>query len=395
MLVTRILGDCPGCGGKQCYGNVFIQNNKVLRGCTNCKFKLTIVLPEIRKKIIYLDQFFFSGAFRAGEHRFVEAAQQIRHVSDLQLLVAPFSSIHEEETHQWRGYGDKNKDDLMEFIKATSRGHEFKPAYEVQQTQIIKAFKAFIEGHPPEYSLEERDAVEGNVHKWDDYFRIDVGRYMGDIELIRELKGKSIESLVGMFDDWRQSTTTFEQDVTFELQAAGRAYLESYFQYVARLGQGDYSAVFDSPIISMVVQRMLLCLPEEMPIEESLKLVTNFFNSKHFAEIPYQLLSARMFAVLKDMVKRNSYANREQAIQRLSGFFHDVKHIATYAPYCDAFIMDQPMAALVADPRVGLEKGYGVKIFSLNTWDKLFSWLVTIEAEMTEDHKAGLSAAYP
>jgi len=102
-----------------------------------------------------------------------------------------------------------------------------------------------------------------------------------------------------------------------------------------------------------------------------------------------------MYATLKNMVKLGAYANSEQAIERLSGFFHDVKHIATYAPYCDAFIMDQPMAALVASPHVDLEKRYGVKAYSLNTWDELFAWLDTVEVEMTDDHKAGLSAAYP
>lgn len=105
MLVTRILGDCPGCRGKNCFGNVSVRGNHVLRGCKICKYSTNVWLPEVRKNVIYLDQFFFSGAFRAGEKRFLDAAQRIKHLSSLQLLVAPFSSIHEDETHQWREYG--------------------------------------------------------------------------------------------------------------------------------------------------------------------------------------------------------------------------------------------------------------------------------------------------
>ena len=395
MLVTRILGDCPGCGSKNRFGNVSVRGDHVLRGCMSCKYSTTVWLPEVRKKIVYLDQFFFSGAFRAGERRFVEAAQRIRHLSSLQLMVVPFSSIHEDETHQWRGYGGKNKEDLMEFIKATSRGHEFEPAYDVEQTQIVRAFQAFLAGGSPEFTLEERDAVEGDIHKWDDYFRIDVGRYMGDIELIRDLKRQSIEALVDIFEGWRQSNNTFDQDVTLEIQVAGKGYLDSYFTYAARVAGGDYSALFDSPIMSMVVQSMLYCFPEGAPPEERLKQVARFFISEHFAKIPYHWLSTKMYATLKDMVKRGAYTNRENALQRLSGFFQDVKHIATYAPYCDAFVMDQPMAALVADPRVGLEDRYRVKVFSLNNWDELFEWLDTLEAGMSEEHKAGMLAAYP
>jgi hypothetical protein len=395
MLVSRILGDCPGCGGKDRYGNVSVRGNHILRGCMTCKYTTNVWLPEVRKKIIYLDQFFFSGAFRAGEKRFLDAAKRIKHLSALQLLVAPFSSIHEDETHQWRGYGDKNKNDLMAFIKATSRGHEFEPAYEVEQTQVIRAFKAFLNENPTAFILQEHDAIRGNIHEWDDYFRIDVGRYIGDIELIRDLKRQSVEGLVSYFEGWRKSTNTFDQDVLLEVQAAGRGYIDSYLMYAARVASGDYSALLDSPIMSMVVQSMLQVLPENTSPEERLKQVARFFVSEHFSQVPYRGLTARTFATLKDMVKRGAFTNRESAIKRLSGFLYDVKHIATYAPYCDAFVIDQPMAALVADPRVGLKEQYGVRIFSLNNWEDLFLWLDTIEAGMSDEHRAGLAAAYP
>jgi hypothetical protein len=77
MLVTRVLGDCPECGGKNSFGNVSVRGDHVLRGCKSCKYNTTVWLPKVRKKIIYLDQFFFSSAFREGYPRFVEAAQRI------------------------------------------------------------------------------------------------------------------------------------------------------------------------------------------------------------------------------------------------------------------------------------------------------------------------------
>lgn len=395
MLVTRVIGDCPGCGGKERFGNVSVQRDHVLRGCMSCKYSTTIWLPKIRKSILYLDQFFFSSAFREGDIRFVEAAQRIRQISALQLLVAPFSSVHEDETHQWRGYDGKNKENLMEFIKATSRGHEFEPAYDVEQTQIVRAFQAFLAGKSEVFALEERDAVDGDIHEWDDYFRIDVGRYMGDIELIRDLKRQSVEGLVDLFPDWRNSTNTFDQDVSLELQAAAKGYIDSYIQYALRVAGGDYAALFDSPIMSMIVQSLLHCLPDDLPPEKGLKKIGDFFKSRYFSEIPYQWLSARMFASLKDMVKRGAYADRTSAMKRLGGFFQDVKHVATYAPYCDAFVMDQAMASLVADQRIDLGNRYGVKIFSLNNWDQFFDWLGTLEAGMSQEHCAGLAAAYP
>lgn len=153
MLVTRVLGDCPGCEGKGRFGNVSVRADHVLRGCMSCKYRTTIWLPETRKKILYLDQFFFSSAFKEGDPRFIKAAQRIREISALQLLAVPFSSIHEDETHQWRGYDGKNKEDLMEFIKATSRGHKFEPSYDVEQTQIVRAFQAHLRGESASFEL--------------------------------------------------------------------------------------------------------------------------------------------------------------------------------------------------------------------------------------------------
>ena len=32
MLVSKILRDCPACGGKDCFGNVFVYCDHVFRG---------------------------------------------------------------------------------------------------------------------------------------------------------------------------------------------------------------------------------------------------------------------------------------------------------------------------------------------------------------------------
>lgn len=393
MLVTRVIGDCPGCGARMAYGNVQIRADHVLRGCKACKYSAHLPLPPVHKKVLYLDQFFFSSAFKERDARFVEAAERILDVSAHQLIVAPFSSVHEDETHQWRGYGGKDKDDLMEFIKATSRGHEFEPAYEVEEAQLATALDAFLKGAASSFVVERSDAIEDSIHEWDDYFRIDVGRYMGDIELKRGLKAQAAEQLVDLFPDWRKSTNTFEQDVELETRQGAREYVVAYARYAARLAAGDVAALLDSPIKSQVVQSLLHYFPEVAP-EDALRKLGEFFKSDHFAEAAYQWISARMFAVLKDQVKRGAYQQRDDAIQRLRGVFDDITHISTYAPYCDAFVMDRSMAGVVSDPRIALTQRYGVKVFSLTNWDEMLAWLEQLKAQMSEDHRLGLQAAY-
>jgi hypothetical protein len=349
-----------------------------------------VQLPAVRKKVLYLDQFFLSHVFRENDPRFIEAAGRVKKLAALQLLVVPYSSVHEDETHQWEKYAE-----LFNFIKATSRGHEFSPAYDVERIQLEKAFDAWLVGKRAEYVRDDRDAFRDNVHVWEGYYRIDVGRYTGDRDLIRSLKEQTIQGLVTLFDGWRQSRRTFEQDLLSEYDEAGRGYLQSFAEFCQRVTQGDFNALWDAPIKSLVAWHLLQHIPETTPAARHLGIVAEFLSSDHFRQTPYQDLSARIFASLKAMVKEGAYRNPKKAIERLSGFPYDVKHIATYAPYCDAFVADRPMAELVARPTVAISKRYGVKIFSINNWDEMLMWFNQLEEGMSDKHREGLADAYP
>jgi hypothetical protein len=395
MLVTHILGDCPSCKGKNSFGNVSVSHDHVLRGCQQCRYQSAVPLPPIQKKVIYLDQFFFSHAFRGGDKQFVNAAEHIKQAVHLQLVVAPFSSIHEDEAHLWRGYDGRDHDQLMKFIKATARGIQFYKPYAIEEKQIYKAWSDFLKGKVVDCSLEDEDAIEGSISDWDDYFWVDVNMYLRDVDRARISKQQSVDTLVKLFDEWKISANTFEQDVAVEMGDAAKNYLSSYLHMVRRLSVGDFSAAINSPIAANVVQNMLRWLPKEQPLADKLSLCSQFFSSDHFNQVPFLWIEARMFATLKDMVKRGAYANRDDARIRLSGIFEDIKHIATYAPYCDAFVMDAPMAEMVRHPNIRLEQRFGVKVFSRSNWNDFLNWLHSLEKSMSEEHMRGIDAAYP
>lgn len=390
-LVSRVTGDCPKCGLKDGFGKVEIFNGSyVYLGCKKCRYSERIQLPPLRKKILYLDQYFFSHTFRGKQAEYLKVAELIEKASSLQLLVAPYSSVHEDETHLW-----SKRDELFKFIKATARGHTFRAEFEVEQTQVGKAFRAWLGDAPANYPVEEADALRGDVHQWNGYMRIEVGRYMGNIELIRELKQRSVDGLIGLFDGWRQSTTTFEDDLAREYAVIPTGYFEAYFDYIGRIVSGDADAYLNAPMMSMMVESMLRIVPPDVPDENRLKVCAEFMaRSEHFLDIPTHYLATRVYATVKDMVKRGSYTSRDKALRVFNGFFYDVKHLSTYAPYCDAFLLDNRMADIVSRPSVGLEQKYGTKIFSENNWDELIAWLEVLPATMSEEHIAGLIAAY-
>lgn len=385
MLVTRIIGDCPQCKDKNSFGNVDVFGNVLQRGCHSCSYSVPIPLPEITKTILYLDQFFFSHAFNEGDDKFVQAASLIGEAAHMQLLTTPYSSLHEEETQLW-----KFREELREFIRKTARGSKFAPQYHVEKAQVLKAFMAWLKGQPAEYNVEEQDAFHDNIHKWDGYLYISVRGYQLDPDEIRDSKQKAIEGLVAIFDDWRKDATTFEQDVDAENLAAARGYISAYSDLVTRVGSGDFNALMTSPVRSTVVESMMDIIGREKDYEERLKTCGAFFRSDHFKNTPFHWLSSRIYATLKDMVRRGAYPNAEEAKKKLKGFFYDVNHIATYAPYCDGIVLDSAMAELVSHPNVDLANRYLVDVFSRRNWDDFLAWLRDLKADLTPEMEEAL-----
>ena len=179
------------------------------------------------------------------------------------------------------------------------------------------------------------------------------------------------------------------------IRDAGRQYVDTYLTMLKRYAEGDFGAAINSPMVAKVMEDMMHWLPEEQPLPERVQCCIEFFQSQHFSEVPNEWLSSHMFATIREMVKRGEFSNREEFRKSFNGVFEDFKHISLYAPYCDAIVIDKSMADLVSRPTVDLEKRYGVKVFSLTSWDALLKWLDSFEAGMSEEHKAGIAAAYP
>lgn len=385
MLVTRVLGPCPACSYER-FGIVDVHRNYVLHGCGRCHYSKQVWLPELRKKVLYLDQSFFSGAFSKEDSRFVELATRIQHAASAQLLTIPRSSIHDYETKLWRRGGE-----LLDFIKQTSRGHRFRSALEVENAQILSGFKRWLAGEDAAYPVRQSDALSERVHDWDGYFLVDVHHEPGSNEAQREEKSQATTRLLDLFEGWKKSEETFSQCVAGELAGAKKLYQEAFIRCVERLGRGDVLGLLPPPVI----EHMRHLVPQGQSFHEAMKTCGDFFDSQHFARLPFQSLRARAYATLQKEVRDGAYRDSKRAREKLDGFYSDVDHFALYAPYCDAITMDKAMATLVSKPTLALEKTFGTKVFSLNNIDHFHGWLDELEAGVTDHHRWGLSTAYP
>ncbi len=352
---------------------------------------MQIPLPSLSKTVIYLDQFFLSHAFRSNLDQFIKASKTIANLAHEQLVVCPYSPIHKTETLQWR---HSQKEELFEFIKKTSRGQEFYPDYQIRKTQITRSFKRFLENDESTLQINMRDALPSDFNNWDDYFWIDVKGYPENSDEIRKSKEDSVEQLIKLFQPWRMANTTFKQDHQFELNDAAKTYFQMYATMVQRLANGDVNAILDSPIDSKVVET-LLDFDRDMDYQERLHRVMRFFGSKYFYEVPYEFISAGLFAALKQQVKNGAYQNEQKAKKRLRGIFYDVRFISTYAPYCHAMFIDNPMMDLVKEPAMDIEDRYGFKFFARKNWDEFIHFLEEIKEHKDQDIEWGLSLVHP
>lgn len=392
LLVTRIIGTCPECRADEAFGNVSVSGDTLFRGCLRCKYSERLRLPPLSKEVLYLDQFFLSHAFRAELSEFVDATKLIAELAHAQLLVCPYSSIHETETHQWRHAQQQR---LWEFIKQISRGRTFESEYRVKLTQISRGFERFMASVQEKFPLEIHDALPRNLNDWDDYFRIEVPHSPDNVELVRELKTRSIDELVNLFPDWRKTTTTFEEDRRLESEAAGRVYLEHYLRMTGRIAGGDFMATLDSPVDTLIVESLMSCDRDALDFEQRLNRVIAYFRSAFFEEVPCEWISAGLFAVLKDRVKRGQYQNTEKAKERLGGLFYDVQFIAAYAPYCQAMFVDNTMCEFVDDRRIGLTGRFGTRVFARNRWDDFMTYLESVRSRRSPELERALRLVHP
>lgn len=100
--------DCPSCGSDR-FGRLWVQAQAVVRKCAACGFSARTELPQIQKKLIYLDQFAISNMMKALDQKhpankqardqgWLSLFERLDRLTKLQLTVCPESPAHEIES---------------------------------------------------------------------------------------------------------------------------------------------------------------------------------------------------------------------------------------------------------------------------------------------------------
>jgi len=376
MLLTHVLkAACPRCQTIGRYGRVHVVRDVLLRGCNACGLKEHVPLPSLRKRVIYLDQHFLSHAFRQGAQPFVDAAKRLESLAGKQLIVSPWSEVHEVESHIWR---DTRATALWEFIKQTARGHQFRTAEHIKRCQLGRLMESFLKEQPPAVSVERSDALDRDVDSWDNYLWVDVGRFAADPDQVRASKEKSAASLATAMDTWRRQPQSFEADVLQEATGYARGLWQVYWDWVKAMATGDIDGALHSPDDALVAQQIMAERSRDEAPEARIRRAAGFLGSEHFRAAPYVDICSRLFAVLRKVARAGRGSGG------LAGLPYDFQAVTLFGPYTDAIFVDRELRRWLLDPEADLVVRYGLRVFSADVWDEFHAYLDEIESDAVE-----------
>ena len=370
-MMLNVVSDepCPRCGRHSEYGNIAVIRNSLFRGCCACGLSESVTLPPLQKRIIYLDQNFLSHAFRRQAERFCEAAERIGSLVAKQVIVCPWSEVHQIETHLWRDY---RANELWAFVKRTARGHRFLLPIEILIRQIERLFTAYRQGNRADGSTFCGDAISSRIHEWDDYHWIDVGRPLEDFEAVRTRKKHNAKMLQEAMIGWSSQESNFEADMLEEATIFAQDLEDRYRQWLLALATGSHDEAMEMSDLAQVLNVLLLDAGDE---PTRMQEVRQFLRSSHFRTAPAVDIASRLFAVLRKLARRGHRP------KRLSGVLYDIDAIRSFAPYCDAVFVDREMGRWMNDSDAKVGELYGVRIFSVDTWNDFDSYLDDLEKE--------------
>lgn len=413
--------DCPKCRQRE-FGVLLIHDNSYTRRCRSCWHTLTFVLPELRKKVIYLDQLVFSNIMKmlsadAPGHKRAKAEPLWRELFEsldvlcrMQLVICPDSTEHHDESLISPFY-----EELKHTYEHFSTGISFSRSIGIQDLQIVDAFNCWLRDENPEFKFDPRCIAHPNLHRWQDRIFITTsGTSPGYEQVIRRSRTNVHSGLRNLFKQWQAGKKSFAE--VFEVEKAG--YAESILQGVERDRQQaakmqslfarfgtvprsitQYSATMNTSLMhglryiaSMHLlekdKRDLKQDEREKVEEEAREKVITFIKSGAMNETPSNVIAASMYAAL---------ARKAAAGQRKlpdEGMATDIKVVSTLLPYCDAMFVDNGCRSLLNEIPRAHKLPYKCAVFSSKTSSKFLKYLDEIRNSATPEHLQLLKEVY-
>lgn len=400
---------CPACHNPL-LGLVAVQPFSYSQQCVSCGFSKVSPLPKLDKKIVYIDQFGISNMLKAtkggrsGEPFWQVLFTELDRLSKLNLIVAPASYFHEQESRM-----NKDYESLRVFFATLSGGVSFLRSDDIDRFHVLQAAKNWLAGKPDVPIVFNREEAVPNFNGWRpseiQLINPTDNPLMGAVfRGIRRSSGQELADLMDM--RWKQqagltSKQYYQKVFDEERVAFGRVSLERAKEYwesklalVTGLRQPTLIDKYSPPtpawqLLSSVEE---LFTAEGVPGDALASMVFKFFTGPIVANLPFNIISAHMHAAV---ARKLCYGRPSQPTKSPNpSILTDISMISTLLPYCDAILVDNFCKEILEDPAFKEQLPFKTLIFSSRDGDELLKFLKLQEERLTETHVRNLEMVY-
>lgn len=403
--------NCPACHAPSAFRPRGVMGQFWFNRCTNCGYDKHWRLPRITKKIIYLDQLVISNMVKAKQPFWTELQKKLATLTGLQLVVCPYSEIHQDESllsHDLR-------DELKAMYRSFGGNDKFRDVQEIEQRQLLRSIRRYLGVSDPDGARPAwQDAFERDPHSWavDPNVFADFPVHEPWVTDLRNRKQALHSDLESVANNWKDEEHSFRQDVKREGLSYGRTLLKLYREMAGSQQRFEANLTdemrtlyrlcagpdrFDPPTPPGLQPGVMLIhwlaaeahhAPPDTP--DPVAVVEQFFESDEALNTPFLYISNRLWAAIAQKVRSPKGSRQPKPSDH-----YDVRSIATYAPYCDAMFVDKEFREMASQKNVDVPGRFGARLFSMKTRDQFVAYLDDTLHDISDAHREGLVLAYP
>jgi len=404
---------CPACG-KDKFGVGLISGSCLMRRCRDCSYKQDYQLLQLRKKIIYLDQFVISNLMKLENHTtkghatvaadpfWRELHDLLFQLRQLQVICCPDSGSHVQESRT-----SPFNAELKKIYEQLSGGITFTAFESIECQQIGELALAWSEGREPAFDRDPCGVLSKDPNEWNERFYIVVGDnpFISEARL-RQVRARLHTNIARLFRDvWGKEKRNFEY--WYDLERLG--YQGHLSSAVVRSKKERLDAMLAyRPGTEISLENLEKTLPSfaesllaglqqimrfprgggERSPEEINRLEIGFGKANRIADALFVKLQALMFAAI---AMRAAQGQKEPPNE---GTTTDIDTVAHLLPYCDAMFMDNGCRSLLLDVPTALRPPETAKVFSLNVKGQFLGYLRSIREGISAEHIQAIREVY-
>jgi hypothetical protein len=353
---------CPFCNKELKVQILMTPKNNSIVFCCNCRKKFSIYLPKLKKKLVYLDQWFVSNISDPAKYEYyTELIEKIEKLIGLQKVFVVTSDVHAKETSNIPEQRKQYK--IWEKFNSLACGIIAKDTNDILLQQykriLLKEREDFfwsdvLDKNPNEWIVGTRII---STHKWmlrlhnkcdpsyenvNNMFRSIIEQQISGIdsrstpeECLKYIKKLWAEDIIEGIDYYKKFLYCMEHPETF-------------FQTIINHKGQPISNAFVKPLVELCTHESNYSEKQIITLLEKTKKVP-----KKLA-ISDSLEAQKLHAALQTLLNGNSVTKNQKKFSVKYGVSsqNDISHISSFSPYADILITDDNARKRLEQPFV-------------------------------------------